>query len=74
MQQLDEQTGQILALLRRDLEIHKERADRMFDLVMYAYKRSSMALMMPPIRPREARKEREQALCDINKKLGGAIR
>jgi hypothetical protein len=30
--------------------------------------------MMPPEKPREARKAREQALCDINKKLGGLVR
>jgi hypothetical protein len=62
------------ALLRRELAIHKERGDRMHDLVMYAYQRSSTALMMSQSKPREARAEREQAICDINKKLGGAIR
>jgi hypothetical protein len=61
-------------LLRKELGVYKERSDRMHDLVMYAYNRSSKALMMPPERPREARADREQALCDINKKMGGAIR
>ena len=70
----DEQKDQIIALLRQEHAIHKERGDRLHELVMYAYHRSSKALMMPPSKPREARAERDQALCDINKKLGGAVR
>lgn len=69
-----EQTHGINALLRKELAVYKERSDVMHGLVMYAYQKSSDALMMPPSRPREARAAREQALCDINRKLGGAIR
>ena len=70
----EEQKDHIIALLRMEAAIHKERGDRLIQLVMYAYHRSSKALMMPPKTPREARADREQALCDINKKLGGAVR
>lgn len=70
----DEQKDHIIALLRKELAIYKERSDRMFELVMYAYHKSSDALMKPVSKPREARQAREQAICDINKKLGGAIR
>ena len=61
-------------LLRRELAIYKERSDVLHALCMYAYHRSSEALMMPPSKPREARQAREQAICDINKKIGGALR
>jgi hypothetical protein len=71
---MDDQKDHIIALLRKELAIYKERSDLQHSLVMYAYHRSSEALMMPPSKPREARQAREQALCDINKKLGGAIR
>jgi hypothetical protein len=60
--------------LRLELEVQKERADRWRDATAWAYQVSSNALMMPPGKPREARKAREQALCDINKKLGGMVR
>jgi hypothetical protein len=69
-----EQLESANALLRKELGVHKERGDRMHELVCYAYQQSSAALMMPPSKPREARAAREQALCDINKKMGGAIR
>jgi hypothetical protein len=74
MESKAEQLEHANCLLRKELAIHKERGDRMYELVMYAYQRSSSALMMPPGRPREARQAREQAICDINKKLGGALR
>jgi len=60
--------------LRLEVEVQKERADRWRDACAWAYRASSDALMMPPEKPREARKAREQALCDINKKLGGLVR
>lgn len=62
------------ALLRKELAVHKERADRYHELVTWAYNHSSAALMVPANKPREARTAREQAICEINKKLGGAIR
>lgn len=70
---LEEQQS-INAMLRKELAIYKERSDVMHGLVMFAYQKSSDALMMPPSKPREARAAREQAICDINKKLGGHIR
>jgi hypothetical protein len=60
--------------LRLDLEVQKERADHWRDAVLWAYETSREALMMPIALPIEARKAREQALCDINKKLGGLVR
>jgi len=60
--------------LRLEVEVQKERANRWRDATAWAYQVSSNALMMPPGKPREARKAREQALCDINKKLGGMVR
>jgi hypothetical protein len=69
-----DQLLQANALLRKELNVHKERGNRMNELVCYAYQRTNKALMMPPSKPREARAEREQAICDINKKLGGALR
>jgi hypothetical protein len=69
-----DQLESIVCLLRKENAIHKERGDLLHDLVRWAYQRSSQALMMPPSKPREARAEREQAICDINKKLGGFLR
>jgi hypothetical protein len=60
--------------LRLELEVQKERADHWRSAVLWAYEISNKALMMPIALPIEARKAREQALCDINKKLGGLIR
>jgi predicted ATP-dependent serine protease len=71
--QLHEQQ-QINALLRKEKAVYEESARHWKQLAHYAYQRSSEALMMPPSKPREARAEREQALCDINKKLGGSLR
>jgi hypothetical protein len=65
---------QINALLRKEKAVYEESARHWKQLALYAYQRSSSALMMPPDMPRLARAEREQALCDINKKLGGAMR
>ena len=62
------------AKVLHEKEVQKERADHWHRLVQWAYARSSEALMMSPHKPRESRQAREQALCDINKKLGGAIR
>lgn len=69
-----EQLEQANALLRKERDVYQERSDVKHALVMYAYNKSSEALMFPPGKPREARAAREQALCAINKKIGGAIR
>ena len=62
------------ALLRKECAIHKERGDHWYALAAWAYQRTSTALMIPSNKPREARADREQAVCDINKKLGGVLR
>lgn len=64
----------ILDRARLELEVQRSKADHWRTLAEWAYRASSEALMMPPNRPREAREAREKALCEINKRLGGAIR
>jgi hypothetical protein len=60
--------------LRLEIELQKQRADNWRDLATWAYQCTCKALMMPQNMPREARRARDQALNDINKKLGGMVR
>ena len=60
--------------MRYEHEIQKARADHWRDLAVWAYHASREALMVPPQRPKEAREARDKALCEINKRLGAAIR
>ncbi len=69
-----EQLEQANALLRKENGINQEAARHWRELVAFAVNRSSEALMIAANRPREARAARDNALCDINKKLGGALR
>jgi predicted ATP-dependent serine protease len=72
-EQLAEQQA-INALLRKEKAVYEESSRHWKHLAQYAYQRSSEALMIPPQRAGEARDARDNALCDINKTLGGAIR
>ena len=61
-------------LVDHELQIAHARAEHWRALCDWAYQRSRKALMMDPLRPREARDERERALCEINYKIGAAVR
>lgn len=61
-------------LVEHELAIANARAEHWAELCRWTYQRSRKALMMDPMRPREARDERERALCEINYKIGAAVR
>lgn len=69
-----EQLRHINALLRKEKDVYEESARHWRVLCEYAYQRSSAALMTPAALPRQGRIARDQALSDINKRLGGALR
>jgi hypothetical protein len=58
------------ARVLRQMEIEKERADHWRRLCDWTYAKSREALM---VSAQEAREARDNALCDINKKVGGAL-
>lgn len=64
----------IVNTLRLEKEIYKERGEHWQRMCQQAYQLTSDALMVPPRYPRLARAARENALCEINKKLGGVLR
>jgi hypothetical protein len=62
------------ALALRELEIQKERASHWRDQCQWAYQVTSDALMVSAQKPREARAARDNAISNINKRLGGLVR
>jgi hypothetical protein len=61
------------ARVLRQMEIEKERADHWRRLCDWTYARSRQALMVSAQKPIEGREARDVALCEINKKIGGAL-
>ena len=64
-----ETQASINAALRVELDVQKGRADHWRQLCDWAYSRSSEGLNSIG-----SRDKRDQALSDINKRLGGAVR
>ena len=64
---------EINCLLRHELEIYKSRSDHWRDICVWIYKRSREALMLEP-GYRGFKDARDNALCEINHKTGGALR
>ena len=58
----------------REVEIQKERGTHWREQCEWAYRLTSEALMISAQKPREARAARDNAICDINKRLGGLVR
>jgi hypothetical protein len=69
-----DQLESVTALLRKEKEVYEESSRFWKGMAQYAYQRSTDALMIPPQKAGEARDARDNALCDINKKLGGVLR
>jgi hypothetical protein len=62
------------ALTLRELDIQREKATRWQEHCRWAYQVTSDALMVSAQKPREARAARDNAISEVNKKLGGLVR